>query len=110
MTATAVALAVIYAYVLWAAFLAVMSLRWAWYRLPIVTRVLAAPLVLLAFAGDLVFNLLASALFFDFPAEATFSQRMGRYKEQQTGWRAAIARWVCANLLDPFQQGGHCRG
>jgi len=108
-----IALPFLYAYVLWAAFLAVMSLRWAWYRLPLATRVLAVPLVALAFAGDLVFNLLASIPLGEFPQEATFSQRMGRYKSwapfRPTHWRVKLAQWVCANLLDPFEIGGHCR-
>ena len=62
-----------------------------------------------AAALDLVLNLLASVPFLDWPHEATFSQRMGRYKADAT-WRTPIARWICANLLDPFQMGGHCRG
>jgi len=102
--------AVLLAYLTWAAFLAAMSLRWAWYRLPLATRILAVPLVVVIFALDLAFNLLASLLFIDLPREATFSQRMGRYKAGASGWRATVARWVCANLLDPFQIGGHCRG
>lgn len=97
------------AYLLWVAFLAAMSLRLAWYRLTLLVKVLAVPLVLVAFALDLVFNLVATVLFLDLPHEATFSQRMGRYKAGASGWRATVARWVCANLLDPFQNGGHCR-
>lgn len=98
------------AYLTWAAFLAAMALRWAWHRLPVTTRIIAAPLVVVIFALDLVFNLLASLLFLDLPREATFSQRMGRYKAEASGWRAGVARWVCANLLDLVQIGGHCRG
>jgi len=96
------------AYLLWVAFLAAMSLRLAWYRLTLLVKVLAVPLVLVAFALDLVFNLVATVLFLDLPHEATFSQRMGRYKGAAT-WRTPIARWICATLLDPFQIGGHCR-
>lgn len=105
---TEAALILLYAYALWAMFLAVMALRWAWYRLTAPVKVLAFPLVLIAFAADLIFNLFATVPFFDLPREATFSQRMGRYKYGD-GWRAVVARWVCANLLDPFQIGGHCR-
>ena len=101
--------ALLLAYLTWAGFLAAMSLRWAWYRLTLPVKVLAVPLVLSAFALDLVLNLLASVPFLDWPHEATFSQRMGRYKADAT-WRTPIARWICANLLDPFQMGGHCRG
>lgn len=97
------------AYLLWVAFLAAMSLRLAWYRLTLLVKVLAVPLVLVAFGLDLVFNLVATVLFLDLPQEATFSQRMGRYKGDAT-WRTPIARRICATLLDPFQIGGHCRG
>ena len=96
------------AYLLWCAFLAVMALANVWRDLPIVTRVLAVPAVLFAVCLDVAFNLAATVIFIDLPREATFSQRMGRYK-RESGLRSKIARWVCANLLDPFQVGGHCR-
>ena len=96
------------AYLLWCAFLAVMALANVWRDLPIVTRVLAVPAVLFAVLLDVGFNLAATVLFLDLPREATFSQRMGRYK-RESGIRSRIARWVCGNLLDPFDVGGHCR-
>lgn len=97
------------AYVLWVMFLAVMALQHAWPRLPALVRALAVPAVVVAIILDIAFNVLATVPFADPPREWTFSQRMGRYKSG-TGWRAAIAHWVCANLLDPFDIGGHCRG
>lgn len=96
------------AYLLWVLFLAVMALQHAWARLPGLVRALAVPAVAVAIALDIAFNLLASVLFADLPREWTFSQRMGRYKRGDD-WRAAVARWCCANLLDPFEIGGHCR-
>jgi len=96
------------AYVLWVMFLAVMALRWTWRELPGITRALAVPAVIIAELLDVGFNLAATIPFLDWPREATFSQRMGRYK-RESGLRSKIARWVCANLLDPFEVGGHCR-
>ncbi len=96
------------AYVLWVLFLAVMALQHAWDRLPGLVRALAVPAVVVAIALDVAFNLVATIPFADAPQEWTFSQRMGRYK-QGTGWRAVTAQWICANLLDPFEIGGHCR-
>ena len=96
------------AYLLWLAFLVVMALKARWSTLPIVTRVLASPAVLFVVAFDIGFNLAATVLFIDLPREATFSQRMSRYKRGD-GLRSTVARWVCANLLDPFEVGGHCR-
>lgn len=96
------------AYVLWVLFLCVMALKHAWPRLTPFTRACAIPAVVVAILLDIVFNVLATVPFFDPPAEWTFSQRMGRYKGE-TGRRAAVARWVCSTLLDPFEIGGHCR-
>lgn len=103
------------AYLLWVLFLAVMALQHAWSRLPSLVRALAVPAVVVAIALDVAFNLLASIPFADLPREWTLSQRMGRYKLSYTNgrlgavWRAKVAQWVCANLLDPFEIGGHCR-
>ncbi len=105
----AVLAALAVAYVLWVMFLAVMALQHAWPRLPGPVRALAVPAVLVAIALDVAFNLLASIPFADLPREATFSQRMGRYKAG-SGWRCRVAQWICRNLLDPFDIGGHCRG
>ena len=104
----ALLIAIGYAYGLWVLFIAVMALRWAWGRLTLPVKVMACPLVLAMIAADVSFNLVATLLFFDWPHEPTFSQRMSRYKGG-AGWRAAVARWICANVLDPFEIGGHCR-
>lgn len=110
---TALLLVLGYTYSLWIAFLAVMALRWAWERLPLATKVLAAPLVAVAIVADVAFNLAVSVPLAELPREATFSQRMGRYLSwapiRPNHWRVRLARWVCANLLDPFEIGGHCR-
>ena len=95
-------------YTLWVLFLSVMALKHAWPLLTLFTRAAAIPAVIVAILLDIAFNWLATLLFLDWPAEWTFSQRMGRYKAE-TGWRAAVARWVCSSLLDPFEIGGHCR-
>lgn len=80
-----------YAYVLWVLFLAAMSMRWAWPRMSITAKALATPVALLAFVLDILFNVAASIPFVDLPREATFSQRMGRYKTGDD-WRAIVAR------------------
>ena len=98
----------LYSYVMWVLFLAVMALYATWSKLPIFTRVLAVPAVILAVLMDIGLNIIATIPFLDLPHELTFSQRMGRYKREQS-WRTPIACWICANLLDQFQVGGHCR-
>lgn len=99
----------LYTYVMWVLFLAVMSLYAAWKTLPTVTKALAIPAVLLAVVMDVGLNIIATVPFLDPPREWTFSQRMGRYKRIKS-WRTPIACWFCSNLLDPFQVGGHCSG
>jgi hypothetical protein len=103
----------IYSYVLWLMFLAVMALKAKWSSLPITVRILAAPSVLIAVMLDIAFNwTIGAALFLRLPDysrhEYTFSQRVGNYK-RRVDWRAPIAVWICANLLDPFDVGGHCK-
>lgn len=104
---TAALVVIGYAYVLWVLFLAVMALHNVWDDLPPFTKLLAFPAAFLAVVLDIGFNLAASVVFLDRPREVTFSQRMGRYK-REGGRRAVVARWICSNLLDPFQVGGHC--
>jgi hypothetical protein len=99
----------LYTYVMWVLFLAVMSLYAAWKTLPLVTKILAVPAVLIAVLMDVGLNIIATVPFLDLPQEWTFSQRMGRYKRNKS-WRTPIACWFCSNLLDPFQVGGHCSG
>jgi hypothetical protein len=98
---------VLYAYVLWVLFLAVMALYAVWRELPMFTKALAVPGVLVAVVMDVGLNIVATIPFLDLPHELTFSQRMGRYIRNPS-WRTPIAKWICGNLLDPFQVGGHC--
>lgn len=101
---------IIYAYILWLLFLAVMALKAAWPRLPLVVRSIAIPAVLVAVAMDVLFNItIGAVLFLEYPKQWTFSQRVGSYKKR-ADWRAPLASWICANLLDPFEAGGHCKG
>ncbi len=102
------AIVVAWIYVLWVLFLAVMALQHAWDTLPVAVKVLAVPAVGVAMVLDVGLNLAASAVFADIPREFTFSRRMSRYKHGDD-WRTPIARWICSNLLDPFDIGGHCR-
>lgn len=106
-------LLILYAYGLWLLFLVVMALQWKWNTLPRAVKVLAIPAVLLAITLDVLFNYtIACVVFLKLPArgEWTFSQRVGNYK-RRIDWRAPMAHWICANLLDPFEvDGAHCKG
>jgi len=104
-----------YVYLVWLLFLVVMALMHARDRgvLPRGTLLLAAPAIALAVVLDVGLNGLATIAFWELPQELTFSQRMGRYKQwaalRPNHWRVRAAVWICANLLDCFQIGGHCR-
>jgi len=100
---------ILYAYVVWFAFLAVMALKASWHRLSLPVKILASPGVLSALLADIVLNVFASVLFLDLPRQWTFSQRIGSYKKRND-WRSAPSWWICENLLDPFEIGGHCKG
>jgi hypothetical protein len=108
----AIALYLAYTYVFWLIFLAVMSLSNARNagKLPTPVLILAAPAIVVGVLMDFLFNLVATIPFADLPREPMFTQRLGRYKTTMTdSWRGRLAIWLCGNLLDPFQVGGHCR-
>lgn len=102
---------IIYAYILWLLFLAVMALNWRWHALPKSVRAIALPAALTAVLLDFLFNItIGTLLFLDLPRQWTFSQRVGQYK-RRIDWRAPLAEWICSNLLDPFEvDGAHCKG
>lgn len=101
------------AYVLWVLFVAVMAFKAAWPRLHPLMKALALPVAVVAVLLDIVFNALMSLPLLELPQEWTFSQRMSRYLAwsavRPRAWKVRLARWVCHNVLDPFEVGGHCR-
>lgn len=107
-------LALLAPFILWTFFLAYSAL-WA-RRKTLRPEVKAAGLVVIGIGLviDVGFNVAASLPLMEAPQEWTFSQRMGRYKgwasQRPDHWRVRLAQYLCANWLDPFEQGGHCRG
>ena len=69
----------------------------------------ALPFLVLGYAMDALANLtFASILFLEFPREWLVTTRLTRLMKG-VGWRAEIAKWICANLLDIFDPNGtHC--
>lgn len=99
----------IYTYVFYLLFVLTMAAKAAWPTLSIVPKVLLAPPAVLALLMDVIFNLIpATVIFFDLPHELLFTKRLDRYEAAGSGWRYSVALWICRNLLNPFQQGGHC--
>jgi len=101
------------AYVLWLFYLAAMNLRRAREaaRLTRTALAFALPIIALAIVIDVLVNLtLATLVFLDSPREWTVSERLARYLVGPSVWRAEVALWVGAHLLDPFDpSGSHLR-
>jgi hypothetical protein len=77
-------------------------------RASFVVRGLSYVIVVLGLAMDVVFNAtFGTAMFLQWPKEWLFTGRCKSHLEAQT-WRGALARWICRNALDPFEEGGHC--
>lgn len=58
---------------------------------------------------DISLNLICSVMMLDVPKEVTLSQKLSRLNDTG-GWRGDVSRWICAELLDPFDpRGFHCK-
>jgi hypothetical protein len=95
-------------FVVWVFFLAYTALKANWKTLRIEVKIVGAVVVAIGWLVDIALNLLASILMLDAPQEWTFSQKCGRLKCVDN-WRADVAYYFCANWLDPFELGGHCK-
>lgn len=96
----------------WTFYLAVMHLDTARKRgsLTTASKVIGYPILYVGLVLDMLFNALwGSLLFLEPPKEWLFTARVSRWNDND-GWRGAIARWICEELLDPFDpRGQHCR-
>jgi hypothetical protein len=93
---------------LWVLFLAYSALLAHWAELRIEVKAVGILVVLAGLVIDIAFNWTAG-LALGITPDLTFSQKCGRLKYGPTGWRRSVAWYCCANWLDPFQNGGHCR-
>ena len=99
-------------YVLWLFYLAVMHLARARENgtLSRPALYLGYPLFLIGYLLDVFVQIVVmSVLFFDIPRDWTVTGRMKRYINTETGWREAVAIWMCSHLLNAFDPDGkHC--
>lgn len=98
-------------YLFFIGFVLAMTVKHGWKDLPLAPRILLFFPALAAFLFDLAFYWVVRVVFFDkgnYPGEWTFSQWLGR-KKYDGSWLSPVAKWLCANLLDPFEVGGHCK-
>jgi hypothetical protein len=92
-------------YLLWLGFVFTMHIKAQWDKLPLASKILGAPPAVLAYLLDVAVNwFVATVVFLDLPREATLTHRLQRYKH---GWRRTVARFVCEQLLNPFDP-DHC--
>jgi hypothetical protein len=75
-------------------------------------KLLAIPVLAIGWCMDLFSNwTIATFLFLELPESPLelVTDRMRRYIESDTGWRAQRATWLCHSLLDMFDpNGSHC--
>lgn len=100
-------------YLLWVLYQAVMNLQRARDNrtLPRPAYYLGLPILWVGLALDCAVNMtLASLLFLELPHELLVTSRLERQVFDGSGWRQRLARWIAANLLDPFDpRGSHVR-
>lgn len=72
--------------------------------------IFAYPMAFVGIVFDSLLNLtIGTLLFVELPRQGLFTARLDRHCAQPT-WRGAIARWICTNMLDPFDATGtHCK-
>jgi hypothetical protein len=98
----------LFIYVTWLLYITVMHLRRVRDQLSRPVQWLAWPAVSVGVACDVLLNVLVGSLLFaDPPRELLVTSRLKRYQAAPNTWRARLARWLCAHLLNPFDE-RHC--
>ena len=79
-------------------------------RMTPVTLALSLPFVALGYVMDVLANItIASVVFVEPPQEILVTDRLKRHINHGTGWRQALASYVCDHMLDMFDpSGNHC--
>ena len=95
-------------YLLWLAYVFTMHVRERWDTLPMASKVLAFLPVVFAYLLDIVVNVvLVTVAYMELPREVTLTKRLHRWQEEKSAVRARKAKWVCENILNPFDK-DHC--
>lgn len=98
-------------YAFWVLYLAIMALYRAHLNktLPTVSKILGYPLLAFGLLVDVLMNITFFSLFFlELPKEWLVTTRLKRHVKTDT-WRGKLAKFLCTNLLSPFDPtGDHC--
>jgi hypothetical protein len=70
--------------------------------------VIASPVLLTMIVCDVVMQMtLFTLIFLDIPRDFLVTQRLIRYRAQETGWRKHWADEICTRALNPFDPSKH---
>lgn len=108
-----VGILVVFVYVLWTLYLAVMSLASARNsgRLPVWAKRLGYPILVAGYLLDFLANMVVlSIVMMEIPKELLVTSRLSRHIKAGDGYRNKVAKWICHNMLDfADPKGCHCR-
>jgi hypothetical protein len=105
---------ILFLWLFWYAYIIVMGLYRAKLdgRLSLPAKILGFPAIFIGYAMDVLAQYtLATLIFREWPrrGEHLVTDRLQRYMAYPQGSRYIKARWICENLLDPFDPTGkHC--
>lgn len=100
-----------YMLICWVWYLAVMQLAAKRDQLRGVVRALAVLVLWIGLFLDFILTvIIGSIIFLSWPGEWKFTDRLERHLMRDSAhWRYKEARWICDNLLNPFDpKGRHC--
>ena len=96
-------------YITWLFYLMGMSIQPNWYQLNSTSKALVSPVVVIFLGLNFIFNIAATALFWDLPQERGLTARLNRYLiSLPLSRRGKAAKWICDHMLNPFVKGNHC--
>ncbi len=84
------------------------------HKLTTASKILGYPWLAVMILADTLFNIfIGTFLFMELPREALFTARLERMLDiyqPVVRWRFKVAKYICSNLLDPFDPDGrHCK-
>lgn len=108
---------ILLAYITWIHYLALMHLKKVRDagKLNKLTKTLAYPVLVMGLLSDVLFQVASSVPFLEVPKEILYTGRVTRHlknNDQSTWlsrWRYNLSYFSCRYLLDPFEDGGHCK-
>lgn len=96
---------------LWTLFLSYSALKVTWNSLCLEVKIIGLVIVIYGFFVDVAINW-TLGLLLGVTSDWTLSSKCGKLIRtlSKESIRRKVAIYLCANWLDPFEIGGHCRG